>query len=331
MNAQLVASCLGLALTTCDMYFTRKEEKALVWSSPLRFTMVKMLYILSKYSGLACQLHNVSLSVYWKYQYATTPPRQSCESDLALKIFEHHFLLTTLHIILMLRGDKVFNLLSHSTWLTWDSPVYALYYKSFKIGLLLISIFALRLFAAIWSFINYWEIYKVQFNYICFPTEPAVLKPGMTVYMYVFQIIKTKLIHDLTPKFKLGSIAEVLFQTVIHTLVSKKTWMLPSTWSKTPTLTSIVTKDGFYVFFAVFVGTLAAVVSTYKRTAILLFCHPLFNFMIPYACCRIIMRLQRLGNEEARAGFQAEARGQDPVFSTVGSPWEVQTFPGSEP
>ncbi|ESK91066.1 hypothetical protein Moror_1161 [Moniliophthora roreri MCA 2997] len=290
MNAQLVASCLGLALTTCDMYFTRKEEKALVWSSPLRFTMVKMLYILSKYSGLACQLHNVSLSVYWKYQYATTPPRQSCESDLALKIFEHHFLLTTLHIILMLR-------------------VYALYYKSFKIGLLLISIFALRLFAAIWSFINYWEIYKVQFNYICFPTEPAVLKPGMTVYI----------------------IAEVLFQTVIHTLVSKKTWMLPSTWSKTPTLTSIVTKDGFYVFFAVFVGTLAAVVSTYKRTAILLFCHPLFNFMIPYACCRIIMRLQRLGNEEARAGFQAEARGQDPVFSTVGSPWEVQTFPGSEP
>uniref|UniRef100_A0A0W0FHS3 Uncharacterized protein n=1 Tax=Moniliophthora roreri TaxID=221103 RepID=A0A0W0FHS3_MONRR len=134
----------------------------------------------------------------------------------------------------------------------------------------------------------------------------------------------------MTVYIKLGSIAEVLFQTVIHTLVSKKTWTLPSTWSKTPTLTSIVTKDGFYVFFAVF-GTLAAVVSTYKRKVILIFFHPLFIFMIPYACCRIIIRLQRFGSEEARAGSQTEARGQDPVFSTVGSPWEVQTFPESEP
>ncbi|ESK91065.1 hypothetical protein Moror_1160 [Moniliophthora roreri MCA 2997] len=266
MNAQLVASCLGLTLTTCDIYLTRKEEKALIWSSPFHFTIVKTLFIFSRYFGLASQLYNVSLSAYWRYRYtAATVPRRFCTRDLAFKIFEHYFLLTILYIVLMLR-------------------VYALYNKSLAIILFLVLILAL-----------------LQFNYICFPTESTNMKPGLVVLI----------------------LAEALFQIIIHALVSKKTWTLPSTWSRTPTLTSVVTRDGFYVFLAIFVGIMAVIASSHERRLALLFLHPLFVFVIPCACCRVIMRLHRFRNEEASACSQ----GQDPVFSTLFSVWEVQTFP----
>ncbi|KAI3610103.1 hypothetical protein WG66_007405 [Moniliophthora roreri] len=224
------------------MYLTRKEEKALVWSSPLRFTVVKTLFILSRYFGLICQLYGVSLSVYWKYQYTTaTVPRQFCTRDLAFKIFEHYFLLTILHIVLMLR-------------------VYALYNKSFRIILFLALILALRLFATIWTLVKYWDVYAMQFSYICFPTESMDLKPEMMLYIP----------------------AEASFQIIIHMLVSKKTWTLPSTWSKTPTLTSVVTRDGFYVFVAIFVGMMAViVVGSYEKGPILLFLHPVSGMRRP--------------------------------------------------
>ncbi|KAI3610109.1 hypothetical protein WG66_007422 [Moniliophthora roreri] len=283
MNAQLVASCLGLTLTTCDIYLTRKEEKALIWSSPFHFTIVKTLFIFSRYFGLASQLYNVSLSAYWRYRYtAATVPRRFCTRDLAFKIFEHYFLLTILYIVLMLR-------------------VYALYNKSLAIILFLVLILALRMFVVIRTFVKYWHIYAVQFNYICFPTESTNMKPGLVVLI----------------------LAEALFQIIIHALVSKKTWTLPSTWSRTPTLTSVVTRDGFYVFLAIFVGIMAVIASSHERRLALLFLHPLFVFVIPCACCRVIMRLHRFRNEEASACSQ----GQDPVFSTLFSVWEVQTFP----
>ncbi|EEB98554.1 hypothetical protein MPER_01915, partial [Moniliophthora perniciosa FA553] len=84
MNAQLAASCLGLSLTLYDMYLTRKEEKTLIWRSPFRLTVVKTLYILSRYLGLICQMYSVARSAYWKYRYITVP-RHSCANPLIFK------------------------------------------------------------------------------------------------------------------------------------------------------------------------------------------------------------------------------------------------------
>ncbi|KAI3618095.1 hypothetical protein WG66_005562 [Moniliophthora roreri] len=241
MNAQLAASCLGLTITLCDIYLTRKQEKALIWSSPFRLTTVKALYIFSRYLGLTCQMYNVARSAYWRHRYITLPQR-SCTSHLFLRTLGVQTLLETLHIILMLR-------------------VYALYNKSHIIALILVLLHALRFSVTIWTVVRYWDIYKADFDYICFTTESLELKVGLAIFI----------------------LSEVLYQSVIHTLIAKKTWTLPSTWSKTPTLTSVLTRDGFYVFFAIFVSMVAFAGASYEKGPAPLFIQPLVIFTLSCA------------------------------------------------
>ncbi|ESK91063.1 hypothetical protein Moror_1158 [Moniliophthora roreri MCA 2997] len=283
MNVQLVASCLGLALNACDMYLTRKEEKALIWRSPFRVTIVKILYILSRYLGLTCQIYNVSRSAYWKHRY-TTIPQHSCDSHLVFKTLGAQSLLAILHIILMLR-------------------VYALYNKTFSMVLILMLIYAARLAATIWTTLKHWDVYKMDFDYICFTTEPLNSGYGMIIFIT----------------------AEALFEIIIHTLIARKTWSLPGTWSKTPTLMSVLTRDGFYVFFAIFVGMVSALGGSRGRGPATLFVNPLLVFVISCAGSRVIIRLQRFGSEEE--SDSASSQGSD-MFSTIA--WDIRTFPNLE-
>ncbi|KAI3618114.1 hypothetical protein WG66_005563, partial [Moniliophthora roreri] len=229
MNTQLVASCLGLTLTVYDIYLTRKEEKTLIWRFPFRLTIVKTIYVLSRYVGLTYQMYNVVRSAYWKYRYITIP-QDSCASHLIFKTSGTQGLTVILHVILMLR-------------------VYALYNKSLAIILFLTILYALRFSATLWTVVRNWDAYIAYFKHICFTTELVNPRPGLTLL----------------------AVAEILFQIVIHTLTMKKTWMLPGTWSKTPTLTSVLTRDGFYVFSAVFVVSTAVVAGSFRRGPAALF------------------------------------------------------------
>ncbi|ESK86162.1 hypothetical protein Moror_9276 [Moniliophthora roreri MCA 2997] len=104
----------------------------------------------------------------------------------------------------------------------------------------------------------------------------------------------------------------------------KKTWMLPGTWSKTPTLTSVLTRDGFYVFSAVFVVSTAVVAGSFRRGPAALFINPLIVFVLSCAGARVILHLQRFGDEEDSTNSEGHSERQD-TFSTVA--WDVRTFP----
>ncbi|KAI3618115.1 hypothetical protein WG66_005559 [Moniliophthora roreri] len=282
MNAQLAASCLGLSLSLCDIYLTRREEKALIWRPPFRITIVKTLYILSRYLGLTCHMYNVVRSAYWKYRYITIP-QHSCANYLVFKTSGAQCLAGILHIILILR-------------------VYALYNKSLVITLSLILLFSLRFSATIWTVVWNWEAYTAYLKHLCFTTESVNPGPELTILI----------------------VAETLFQIIIHTLTMKKTWMLPGTWSKTPTLTSVLTRDSFYVFIAMFGVMTAVAVGSYGKGPAALFIHPLLVFVVSCAGTRVILRLQRFGNEESPANSQ----GQQDTFSTVA--WDLRTFPRND-
>uniref|UniRef100_A0A0W0GD45 Uncharacterized protein n=1 Tax=Moniliophthora roreri TaxID=221103 RepID=A0A0W0GD45_MONRR len=178
--------------------------------------------------------------------------------------------------------------------------VYALYNKSLNIALILVLLHALRFSATIWTIVRYWDIYKADFGYICFTTESLELKVGLAVFI----------------------LAEILYQSLIHTLIAKKTWTLPSTWSKTPTLTSVLTRDGFYVFFAIFVAMMAFVGGSYEKGPAPLFIQPLIIFTLSCAGSRVIIRLQCCGSESSS---NSQEQG---MLSTVA--WDTRTFPSSD-
>ncbi|ESK86164.1 hypothetical protein Moror_9278, partial [Moniliophthora roreri MCA 2997] len=177
---------------------------------------------------------------------------------------------------------------------------YALYNKSHIIALILVLLHALRFSVTIWTVVRYWDIYKADFDYICFTTESLELKVGLAIFI----------------------LSEVLYQSVIHTLIAKKTWTLPSTWSKTPTLTSVLTRDGFYVFFAIFVSMVAFAGASYEKGPAPLFIQPLVIFTLSCAGSRVIIRLQGCGSESS-----SSSQGRD-MFSTVA--WDARTFPSSD-
>ncbi|ESK92813.1 hypothetical protein Moror_9145 [Moniliophthora roreri MCA 2997] len=284
MNTQLAASCVGLSLTFSDMYFTRKEERALVWRYPSQITTVKALYLLSRYMGLACQLYNFSLSATWRHRYHPEPvPLHICASYAAFKGFACCGLLATLHIILMLR-------------------VYALYGKSLKIGIILILIYALRHCAMIWAMTRNWDVYMdTKFDHICTASHTVNDDAGTAVFV----------------------IGEVAMQVVIHALTVSKTSGLAVAYSTTPTLVSILNRDGLYVLVAIFGALTAVVASSYEESPVSAFICPLFILLTSCAGCRVILNLRK--SEETEP-----AQGQDIMFSTIDSAWDTMTTPRND-
>ncbi|KAI3618200.1 hypothetical protein WG66_005570 [Moniliophthora roreri] len=91
-------------------------------------------------------------------------------------------------------------------------------------------IYTLRLSITVWTVTRLSRIDEYEFDAICISPKTVGSEPGIAIFV----------------------IGEILNQFVIHTLTIRKTWALKGAWDRTPTLPSVLTRDGFYVFVAIF-------------------------------------------------------------------------------
>ncbi|KAJ7446199.1 hypothetical protein B0H11DRAFT_389297 [Mycena galericulata] len=103
------ASYGGLAFATCEIILTLKEEIKYIWTNPGRFTLVKLLYLISRYFALAAHIVNTVLAtLVHGHPHAHTPER-TCRYTFIYRAIVIFVLLGLLDAILMIQVYALYN------------------------------------------------------------------------------------------------------------------------------------------------------------------------------------------------------------------------------
>ncbi|TFK67635.1 hypothetical protein BDN72DRAFT_89237 [Pluteus cervinus] len=158
----------SFVLQAYDLFASMRAEYRYIWRAP--WTLVKCIYIFSRYFGLLSQLVVLVISAS-----AHTPhiPIQTCQLFVMLQVLTFHFLLFALEVILDLR-------------------VYALYKKNYVIGFILVIFCTLEntLIAIFWGWYN--PILRLPLSSSCVlvghPHKAASVYANSTLFAHHFSI-----------------------------------------------------------------------------------------------------------------------------------------------
>ncbi|KAJ3566636.1 hypothetical protein NP233_g6873 [Leucocoprinus birnbaumii] len=171
MSTLLQAACLGLALNFWELLVGLPDEIAFIWRWPCGLNLIKALYILCRYFGLAVQSANIGLA--HRISSLQPVPAPACRVWLSFQISSTYVLLNLVDVVLMTR-------------------IYAFYHRSWKVGFLLGIAFVTRFALAILMAIVY--VPAMQFNGTC---EFHMPKP-VVLFFLAPEIISQSLILGLT-------------------------------------------------------------------------------------------------------------------------------------
>jgi len=140
MSILFWASCCGLVVTGLDLSSLFEEELQYIWKPPPRITLVKVLYLFSRYFALLAQITNCIITGVWLSKYSPIPP-SLCRPWIIYQTVVTYFLLGAVNIILILR-------------------VYALYNRNNTLLLVVLSIFVGKVGVNVYT------------AFICIPKSP---------------------------------------------------------------------------------------------------------------------------------------------------------------
>ncbi|KAJ7703060.1 hypothetical protein B0H17DRAFT_85086 [Mycena rosella] len=102
-----LASYAGLTFATCEIIMTLKTELRYIWIDLHRFTLVKLMYLVSRYLGLAVHITNTVLVTL--VQRYTIIPVRLCRIALIYQAVVIIVMLGILDAILMIRVYALYN------------------------------------------------------------------------------------------------------------------------------------------------------------------------------------------------------------------------------
>jgi len=167
------ASYGGLIFAACEIILTLKGEIKYIWTNPERFTIVRFLYLFSRYFALAAHITN-SLLVTFVHHPPTHTPERICRFLLIYRAVVAFVILGVLDIILMIR-------------------VYALYNRPISMALVFAFLLAFKAVSA--SVVTYMEVPRQRFSPSCLVITKA--QPGLYFFV-VGELVLQSVIIGLT-------------------------------------------------------------------------------------------------------------------------------------
>ncbi|KAE9397611.1 hypothetical protein BT96DRAFT_921302 [Gymnopus androsaceus JB14] len=102
MQTRIIASVLGLLVTSCDSFLTRHKELEYVWKRPLQLTFVRCLFILARYLALLIHIGNIVLASIWTFRFSghQQPTDDACMTWFIFQTASYYTMVLILQLIL---------------------------------------------------------------------------------------------------------------------------------------------------------------------------------------------------------------------------------------
>ncbi|KAJ6594037.1 hypothetical protein B0H19DRAFT_47004 [Mycena capillaripes] len=159
LGALELGSYAGLTFATCEMILTFRTERAYIWKTPPGSTLVKLLYLLSRYVALAVHVTNTVLATLLTRKY-TVIPYHICRHAVLYQGTVLFVMLGILDVILMIR-------------------VYALYNRRWYLAIIFSVLLVLRFFFPAAAALR--GLPRQRFNRTC-----LVISAGRQATVYLF-------------------------------------------------------------------------------------------------------------------------------------------------
>ncbi|KAJ7163626.1 hypothetical protein C8R43DRAFT_289070 [Mycena crocata] len=102
-----LSSYIGLTVAICEILATLRPELKYIWINPQRFTLIKFLYLLSRYLGLAVHITNTVFAILVGHYQVI--PVHLCRIGLVYQGAVLFVMLGILDVILMIRVYALYN------------------------------------------------------------------------------------------------------------------------------------------------------------------------------------------------------------------------------
>ncbi|KIK62670.1 hypothetical protein GYMLUDRAFT_41586 [Collybiopsis luxurians FD-317 M1] len=295
MKVRLGASVLGLLLTGCDLVLTRKQELEYVWKRPFQLTLVRGLFVLSRYMAIIIHIADIALASFMtpRIDELKQNPGHLCLSMVIFRLVSCQSMLLILHLILMLR-------------------VFALYNQSLPVGIFLLILIVVGFAGLTVGMVRGFTRAKIKFTAFCSP-KISVANRWKNPILYL-------------------ACGEIVIQLILLGLAWKRIfWDFRRIKSFRPALISVLNRDGLRTFAGIAVALVAISVAVSKRGGTpAVFIFPLLITFISISGTRTILNLQALSHEATLSRSTPEPN-REMELTTVNltrweEPWSTTTF-----